>query len=170
MSFALVAWMPEATASRPAGLAPLAQALGARGLLAPRLDAAVRAAVEQVPHLTPPVAGLLMAQTEARLLEPDQAFRRSVVALAELVPALSPAETRELSALTRATYQGVPRRSRSRLARYIEQVRRSDTTDPDLDREMMELMKTAERRLPPDRLQRLQELYERAVRQVPPQS
>ena len=168
MSFALVAWMPEATASRPAGLAPLAGALSARGLLAPRLSAAVQAAVEQVPHLSPPVAELLMAQTEARLLEPDQAFRRSVVALAELVPSLSAAESRELSGLTRATYQGVPRQSRSRLARYVEQVRRGTTTDPSLDREMAQLMKAAELHLAPDRLQRLQEYYERAVRQVSP--
>lgn len=168
MSFALVAWMPEATASRPAGLDPLAAALSARGLLAPRLAAAVQAAAEQVPHLTPLVAELLMAQTEARVLEPEQAFRRSVVALAELLPSLSPAETRELSRLTRATYQGVPGRSRGRLARYIEQVRHSGTTDPSLDEEMAELLKTAELRLPPDQLRRLQEYYERAVRQVSP--
>ena len=38
MSFALVAWMPEATASRPGGLDALAGALSARGLLAPRLQ------------------------------------------------------------------------------------------------------------------------------------
>jgi hypothetical protein len=168
MSFALVAWMPEASASRPAGLGSLDGALSVRGLLAPRLSAAVQAAVEQVPHLSPPVAELLMAQTEARVLEPDQAFRRSVVALAELVPSLSPAETRELSGLTRATYRGVPRKSRSRLARYIEQVRRNDTTDPALDREMAEVMRVAELRLPPDQLQRLQQYYERAVRRVSP--
>jgi hypothetical protein len=168
MSFALVAWMPEANASRPAGLGPLAASLSARGLLAPRLEAAVQAATEHVPHLSPPVAGLLMAQTEARLLEPEQAFRRSVVALAGLLPSLSPQETRELSRLTQATYQGVPRRSRARLARYIEQVRQSDTTDPALDREMAELMKAAELRLPPDQLQRLQTYYERAVQQIAP--
>ena len=168
MSFALVAWMPEVSASRPAGLDPLATALSARGLLAPRLEAAVQAAVEQVPHLSPPVAELLMAQTEARVLEPEQAFRRSVVALAELLPSLSPAETRELSRLTRVTYQGVPRRSRARLARYIEQVRHSDTTDPAQDREMAELMKAAELRLSPDQLQRLRTYYERAVHQVAP--
>jgi hypothetical protein len=45
-------------------------------------------------------------------------------------------------------------------------VRHSATTDPALDREMAELMKAAELRLAPDRLQRLQEYYERAVEQV----
>ncbi len=121
-------------------------------------------AVEGVPHLTPPVAGLLMAQSEARVLEPDQAFRRSIVALAELVPSLSSRETRELSRLTRATYSGVPRRSRGRLSRYVEAVRRGQTTDPELDREMAELMKAAELRLTPAQRQRLQQYYERAIR------
>jgi hypothetical protein len=62
----------------------------------------------------------------------------------------------------------VPGQSRGRLARYIEQVRGGATTDPSLDREMAELMKAAELGLAPDQLQRLQEYYERAVRQVSP--
>jgi hypothetical protein len=105
-----------------------------------------------------------MSQSEARVLEPDQAFRRSIVALAELVPSLSGAESRELSRLTRATYAGVPRRSRGRLSRYVEAVRRGDTTDPALDQEMAELMKAAEERLSPAQRQRLQQYYERAIR------
>jgi hypothetical protein len=166
MSFALVAWMPETSASRPGGLEPLAGALHVRGLLAPRLAAAVQAAVDDVPHLNAPAAEQLMAQTEARVLEPDQAFRRSVVALAELLPALSKAETRELSRLTRATYATVPWKNRRRLADYIERVRRGDTTDPAVDREMAELMKAAELKLSPDQRHRLQEYYERAILQV----
>jgi hypothetical protein len=166
MSFALVAWMPEATAARPGGLEALTGALRARGLLAPRLRSAVEAVVEQVPHLTPQAAELLMAQSQARVLEPDQAFRRSVVALAGLLPSLSPAETRELSSLTRATYAGVPRRNRGRLDRYIGAVRRGETTDPALDTEMAGLMREAELRLSPTQRARLQEYYERAVHDV----
>jgi hypothetical protein len=163
MSFALVAWMPEAHASRAGGLEPLAGALHVRGLLAPRLDAAVQAAVEAVPHLNAPAAQQLMAQSEARVLEPDQAFRRSVAALAQLLPALSRAETRELSGLTRATYAGVPWKERSRLASYIERVRAGDTTDPAVDRAMAELMKAAELRLSAEQRHRLQQYYERAI-------
>jgi hypothetical protein len=166
MGFALVAWMPEATASRPGGLEALAGSLSARGLLAPRLHAAVQVAVEAVPHLTPPVTELLMAQSVARVLEPDQAFRRSVVALSELIPSLSGPESQELARLTRATYAGVPRRSRGRLAGYIESVRGGETTDASLDAEMAELMKAAELRLAPAQLQRLQQYYERAIRQA----
>lgn len=166
MSFALVAWMPEATAARPNGLEPLASSLGARGLLAPRLEAAIQAAVENVPHLSIPAAEQLMAQSAARVLEPDQAFRRSVMALTELLPNLSRAETRELSQLTRAAYSSLPWKSRRPLADYIEQVRRGDTTDPAVDAEMAELMKTAEMSLAPDKRHRLQQFYERAIGQV----
>jgi hypothetical protein len=166
MSFALVAWMPEANASRPGGLEALTGALQARGLLAPRLRAAVEAVVEKVPHLTPQAAELLMAQSQARVLEPDQAFRRSVAALAGLLPSLSPDETRELSRLTRATYAAVPRSSRGRLDRYIGAVRRGDTTDPALDGEMAGLMREAELQLSPAQRARLQEYYERAVQSV----
>ena len=100
MGFALVAWMPEATASRPDGLDALARGLAARGLLAVRLRSAVEAAVDGVPHLSAPAAEQLMSQTEARVLEPEQAFRRSLAALARLLPSLSKAETRELAGLT----------------------------------------------------------------------
>jgi hypothetical protein len=164
MGFALVAWMPEADAARPDGLEPLVGGLAARGLLAVNLKKAVEAVVAEVPHLTAPVAEQLMAETEARVLEPDQAFRRSLAALARLLPSLTPAETRELTGLTTATYAGVPWADRSRLADYVERVRRGDSTRAEEDREMMRLMKTAETGLNPTRRLRLQAYYEKAIR------
>ena len=164
MGFALVAWMPEAAASRPDGLEALARGLAARGLLAVRLREAVDAVVSEVPHLSAPAAEQLMAQSEARVLEPDQAFRRSLAALARLLPSLSKAETRELTALTTATYAGVPWADRARLASYVERVRKADTTRPEEDREMAALMKAAEERLTPARRLRLQAYYEKAIR------
>ncbi len=163
MGFALVAWMPEGSASRPDGLDPLVRGLAARGLLAVRLRAAVDAAVTAVPHLSPAAAEQLMSQTEARVLEPEQAFRRSLAALAQMLPSLSSAETRELAALTRATYASVPPRHRARLASYVERVRRGDTTPPGEDREMAALMKAAEDELSPAPRLRLQAYYEKAV-------
>ncbi len=163
MAFALVAWMPEGPASRPDGLEALARGLAARGLLAVRLREAVDAAVAGVPHLSPTAAEQLMSQTEARVLEPDQAFRRSLAALAQLLPALSAAETRELAALTSATYASVPWKDRKRLASYVERVRRGDTTPPEEDREMAALMKAAFDRLSPARRLRLQAYYEKAI-------
>jgi len=164
MGFALVAWMPEAAASRPDGLEALARGVAARGLLAVRLREAVDAVVREVPHLSAPAAEQLMAQSEARVLEPDQAFRRSLAALARLLPSLSKAETRELTGLTTATYAGVPWADRARLAGYVERVRRTDTTRPEEDREMAALMKAAEERLTPARRLRLQAYYEKAIR------
>jgi hypothetical protein len=164
MGFALVAWMPEATASRPDGLDALTRGLAARGLLAVRLRAAVDAVVSGVPHLSTPAAEQLMAQSEARVLEPDQAFRRSLAALARLLPSLTKDETRELTALTTATYAGVPWADRSRLAAYVERVRKTDTTRPEEDREMAALMKVAEEQLTPARRLRLQAYYEKAIR------
>ncbi len=164
MGFALVAWMPETTAARPDGLDALARGLAARGLLAVRLQSAVEAAVDGVPHLSAPVAEQLMSQTEARVLEPEQAFRRSLAALARLLPSLSKAETRELAGLTAATYATVPWAERSRLASYVERVRKGDTTRPGEDVEMAALMKAAEDKLTPARRLRLQAYYEKAIR------
>jgi len=164
MGFALVAWMPETAASRPDGLEAVTRGLAARGLLAVRLQQAVDAAVSEVPHLSAPAAEQLMAQSEARVLEPDQAFRRSLAALARLLPSLSKDETRELTALTTATYAGLPWADRSRLAAYVERVRKTETTRPEEDREMAGLMKAAEERLTPARRLRLQAYYEKAIR------
>jgi hypothetical protein len=104
-----------------------------------------------------------MAQSEARVLEPDQAFRRSLAALARLLPSLTKDETRELTGLTTATYAGVPWADRTRLAGYVERVRRTETTRPEEDREMAALMKVAEERLTPARRLRLQAYYEKAI-------
>jgi len=164
MGLGLVAWMPEATASRPDGLDSLVRGLAARGLLAERLRTAVEAAAEAVPHLSAPAAEQLMAQSEARVLEPDQAFRRSLAALARALPSLSAAETRELASLTAATYSTVPWKDRTRLASYVERVRKGDTTAAEEDREMAALMRGAESRLTPVRRLRLQAYYEKAIR------
>jgi GYF domain 2 len=164
MGFVLVAWMPEAEASRPDGLEALARGLSARGLLAVRLREAVDAVVSGVPHLSAAAAEQLMAQSEARVLEPDQAFRRSLAALARLLPTLSRAETRELTGLTTATYAGVPWADRARLAAYVDRVRKTQTTRAEEDREMAALVKAAELRLTPARRLRLQAYYEKAIR------
>ncbi len=163
MGFALVAWMPDAAGRARDGLEPLVSALSARGLFAESMRTAVDKALTAVPHLTPGAAAQLMAGSQARVLEPDQAFRRSVVALSKLIPSLSAAESRELAALSTATYAGVPWAQRGRLSSYIERVRRGDTTSAEEDREMAQMMKAAESRLSPARLTRLRAYYDKAV-------
>ena len=164
MGFALVAWMPEATAARPDGLDALARGLAARGLLAVRLSAAVEAVVAGVPHLSlpPPSSSCHRARRASSSPTRPSAARSSPSPA--LLPSLSKDETRELTALTTATYAGVPWADRSRLAAYVERVRKSATTRAEEDREMAALMKTAEEKLTPARRLRLQAYYEKAIR------
>jgi len=58
----------------------------------------------------------------------------------------------------------VPWADRTRLASYVERVRKGDTTRPAEDHEMAALMKTAEDRLTSARRLRLQAYYEKAIR------
>jgi hypothetical protein len=163
MAFSLDAFMPEATASRPNGLDDLVRGFAARGLLAARLRAAVDAAVAAVPHLSAPAAEQLMSQSEARLLEPDQAFRRSLSALAANIGALSQQEKAELTRLTTAAYSGVAWKDRARIADYVERIRKGLTTPPQEDKEMAALLRDAESRLSSEGRLKLQGYYEKAI-------
>ena len=120
---------------------------------------------EEVPQLSAPAAEVLMGQSEAKLLEPDLAFRRSIEALVRSLPSLSKAETQELSQLTTATYGALASaKDRGRLAAYFERVRGRQATSSQEDREMCQLMKTALLSLPAAHRIRLQAFYERAIR------
>jgi hypothetical protein len=165
MAFALVAWMPEAAANRSNALETLADSLLARGVLEARLRQSVDASLAAVPHLTAAAAQQLMARSEARVLEPEQAFRRSLAALAKRLPTLTKSETAELSGLTAAIYAGVPWGERTKMASYIERLRRDELTSVDEDRAMAGLFKTAEQRLSQARLLRLQAYYDAAILQ-----
>lgn len=163
MAFALVAWMPEAAANRSNDLESLAGALAARGVFEARLRESVDASVAAVPHLTTASAQQLMARSEARVLEPEQAFHRSLAALAKRLPTLSKAESAELARLTAATYAGVPWAERTRMAAYIERLRRDELTSVEEDRSMARLFQAAEQRLAPAQLLRLQAYYDKAI-------
>ncbi len=163
MGFALVAWMPEAAANRSEALEALADALVARGVLESRLRQSVAAALTAVPHLTRPAVEQLMARSEARVLEPEQAFRRSLATLAKGLPTLSKSESAELASLTAAVYAGVPWAQRKQLAVYIERLRRDEVTSVQEDQAMARLFKAAEERLSPARLARLRAYYDQAI-------
>ena len=121
------------------------------------------AAVAAVPHLSAASAEQLMSQSEARMLEPDQAFRRSLSALAENIGTLTEKEKAELTRLTTAAYSGLVWKDRARVADYVERVRKGATTAPAEDKEMAELMKQAEFRLSAEGRLKLQGFYEKAI-------
>jgi hypothetical protein len=163
--FTLVGWVPEAAAARGTrDLDELAAAVSIKGTLAARLQQALQKVTLEVPYLSTPAAELLMSHSEAQVLEPEEAFRRGFAATSRGLPALSPAEMREVAALTSATYAALPKRERGRLAGYLERVRSQELTSPNEDREMCGLMKQALLRLPAERRLRMQTLYEKAIR------
>jgi hypothetical protein len=123
--FALVAWMPEATASRTNGLDALARGFAARGLLAVRLREAVEAAVAAVRtcRSRPPSSSWRRARRACSSpTRPSGArSRRSP----RTSTPLTPAEKDELSRLTTAAYAGLAWKDRSALADYVERVARA---------------------------------------------
>ncbi len=162
--FALAGWVPEEGAARPQVLDQLVEGVVTQGVFAARLQSAVQTVTRDVPQLSAPAAEMLMAQSEAKVLEPDQAFRRSLDALSRALPTFSKPETQELSQITSATYAALPWKDRGRLAAYVDRVRNRESTTPGEDREMSQLMKSAVLQLPPMRRLRLQAMYEKAIR------
>jgi hypothetical protein len=133
------------------------------GKLAANLQAAVQKVTLEVPALTAAAAEMLMARSEARVLEPDQAFRRSFDALAQALPTWKAGEAQEMARLISACYATLSARERSLLAAYVEKVQKHQMTSPQEDRDMGQLMKAAVLRLPAAKRERLQALYQRAV-------
>ena len=125
---------------------------------------AVETATTEVPVLTPAAAQLLMERSQARILEPDQLFRRSLEALTRAQPSWSAAEVRDVGQITNTLYANLSGHDRVRLAAYIDRVRGRRATTPQEDHEMCGVMKSAVLHLPAIMRQRLQALYEKAVR------
>jgi hypothetical protein len=160
--FALVTWLHES----PRGereVDALLQGINTQGEFATRLETAVVNATVELPQLTPAAAEMLMSSSEAKVLEPDQAFRRSLEALAKALPGLSKQDSQELGQITTATYAALPAKDRARLANYVTRVRERQPTSSAEDREASRLMKAAILRLPPARRERLQGFYTRAI-------
>jgi hypothetical protein len=159
--YALVAWAPEAAGA--ADLDALANGVSTSGTLAANLQKAVQKVTLEVPALTPAAAELLMARSEAKVLEPDQAFRRSFEAVANALPGWKAGEAQEMGRLIASCYATLTPRDRTRLAAYVDKVQKHQLTTPAEDREMAQLMKAAVLRLPEPKRTRLQVLYEKAV-------
>jgi hypothetical protein len=159
--YALVAWAPESAGA--GDLEALATGVGTSGTLAASLQQAIQKVTLEVPALTPTAAEMLMQKSEAKVLEPDQAFRRSFEAVANALPTWKSGEAQEMGRLIAACYSVLSNRDRVRLAAYVEKVQKHQLTTPDEDRDMGQLMKAAVLRLPAPKRARLQALYQKAV-------
>jgi hypothetical protein len=162
--FALTAWAPEASTAAPRALDALVAGFRTNGALDDRVRSAVQMVTREVPILSASGAETLMSRSAARVLEPDQAFRRSIEALCRALVRWKAAEVRELGRLTTAAYAQLPGKDRSRLARYFEKVRANESTSSQEDREASLIMKKAVLHLSAAQQQRFREVCERAIR------
>jgi hypothetical protein len=164
--WSLTGWIPDDGSMRPAReLEALVAGFELQGLQTSRLAAAVRAATDEVPLLTPSSAEVVMAAASAPVLDPPRALRRALELAGRGRATLHETEAQELDALEAAAYGILPKPERGRLLAYIAKVRANQAGNEDEDRAMAPLVKRAVLTLPSaERLGRLQALYEKAIR------
>ncbi len=161
----LVAWMPDDGSLRATHeLEALRGRLTLTNAASAHLDEAVQAAARDVPHLSAAAAELVMSSSAAHVLQPAQAFRRAYELASRGVATLDAQEARELGDLTAAATATLARADRAKLIAYLDRVRDGRLTPETEDGAMAGLSKQGELRLPTPRLQRMQALYEKAIR------
>lgn len=128
------------------------------------LGKAIEAVTREAPHLSRAVAELLMAESAAQPLEPQEAFRRAHVLIGRGISSLPAAESRDLGGLMQAVYGVLPSRDQGRLAAYFDKLRARRVTTPQEDREMCLVMKGGVLKLGAARRARLQALFDKAIR------
>ena len=161
--YALTVWAPEAGGRAAAGAEEIRQGIVVDTRLAERLAKAVEAVTAEVPLLTPEAAERIMGQSEAQVLEPAEAFRRTYALAGRGIPTLAPAEQREIGALSTDLYARLPAADRARLGSYIDRVRAGRPSEPAEDAAMAKLVASAFRRLSASRQARLRALFEKAT-------
>ena len=162
--FSLVSWLPEGAPRAEKDTEALVQGATTQGAFGVRLQSALVNVTMEVPQLTPAAAEMLMGSSEAKVLEPDQAFRRSIEALSRALPALPKKDSQELGQITTATYAALVPKDRASLLAYVARVRDRQPTTSAQDKEASRIMKSAVLRLAPARRTRLQEIYEQAIK------
>jgi hypothetical protein len=161
--FALVAWVAEAPRAEQR-VDELLQGISTQGEFAVRLQTAVVNATSDLPQLSPESVETLMSVSEAKVLEPDQVFRRSIDALSKALPSFSKQDTQDLSQITSAIFASLAPKDRARLAAYFTKARERQALSTAEDKDAIKLMKAAVIRLPAARRDRLQALYAQAIK------
>jgi hypothetical protein len=161
--FSLVSWLPEGAPRAERDTEALVQGVTTQGDFAVRLQSALVNVTMEVPQLTPAAAEMLMGSSEAKVLEADQAFRRSIEALSRALPTLSKKDSQDLGQITTATYAALAPKDRAALLTYVARVRDRQPTTTAQDKEASRIMKAAVLRLSPARRLRLQEIYQLAI-------
>jgi len=161
--FTLEAAAPEAQAGLASReLDALLAGFSSNGRLAERLRAAVQAAADQLPHLTPHAAEVLMLQSGGEAASPAAVFRQSVESIGRGLGALAADQT-EIDTLSVMIRSLMTPEGWEKLAGYVQRVRSGQPTTPDEDREIADLARPAVLGLTETNRVRLQFLAEKAI-------
>jgi hypothetical protein len=162
--FTLEASAPEADAVRAAReLDALVAGFTSNGRLAQRLKAAVQAVADELPHLTPGAAEILMLQSGGAGADPAAVFRQSVEWIARGRPSLPARDTAEIGTLTDMIRSSISAEDWTRLSAYVQAVQAGQPTAPDDDRQVSQVAKGAVLKLTETNRVRLQALAEQAI-------
>ena len=161
--YALTVWAPEAGGRALAGSDEIRGAIAEDTRAAERLADAVAAVTAEVPLLTPEAAERLMGQSEAQILDPAEAFRRTYALAGSGLASLTPAEQREMGTLSSELYARLPAADRARFGKYLDRIRGGRGSEPAEDLAMSRLVKTAFGRLPAPRQKRLREVFAKVI-------
>lgn len=162
--FTLEASAPEAQAGLAAReLDALVAGFKSDGRLAQRLRAAVQAVTDELPHLTPRSAEVLMLQSGGEAADPAAVFRQSCEWIARGRPSLPPGDSEEIATLADMVRSSLSADEWTRLSSYVETVKAGQPTTPDDDRQVSAIAKAAVLKLTETNRVRLQALTEQAV-------
>jgi hypothetical protein len=162
--FSLIGWAP-ASREEAAGQAflQLEHSFQFTPVLTRQLAEVVSQVTAIAPHLSTPAVKALLARYPDRQPSPTALFRLGHRWSVKGLENLTPSEVKEMGAITSVLFAAIPSRDRSNLGAYLERVRFDRPTTPAEDGDMARVMKTGTDRLPPESLQRLQALLERAI-------
>ncbi len=155
-------WQPQAESaaiSLGQGVDELSERASTRTVPPP----AIAAAAGQSPHLRPQTIELVMARSTEGVLDPTEVFRRAHLAAERAHESLPPTVSGELDSIMTTVANGLDAGEAERLRAYLADLRAGNPTAVYQDKEATWLMSRAVRRLPAERLARLQELMAQAV-------
>jgi hypothetical protein len=125
--------------------------------------AAIEAAHAEVPHLGPQTIELIMAKSTEGVLEPVEVFRRAHQAAERARPSLPKVVAAEIDHHLAAVAAELPPAEGEQLRSYFATVRAGTATAAYQDQEAAWLMARGVKRLPAERVARMQELFAQAI-------
>jgi hypothetical protein len=124
---------------------------------------ALAAAKEQLPQLSEATIEAIMVHSALQALPPTEVFRRATEAVGRGKMSFAPTAAGELDSHVAALLAGLTESEAERLRGYLGRVGKGEATLPYEDNEAMWLMARGARRLPAERLSRVQQLSAQAV-------